>query len=301
MQYTITISQTKAIEWELNAQQALLFAFIYEVPSWAKPVRIDGGIFYALSKAKIIEELPLLTEKPDTAYRLLKQLEAAGVIELSHTAGITLVRLTDKGRGWNRKEDGSEKYPNQAQKASEKNPSEVGKKSEVGRKKIRGRSEKNPTNHDTSHVTSQETSQYCSAAADEIADELIAAAEQAKRSARKATLDLSAFPEQPSPQVWADYLQHRKTKRAAVTQTVINTLAKELAIAAAAGWSVDDALAEAMAAGWQGLKAAWLMNRSMGSQARPAGRMSRQAAIEENNRQAGAEFVAEIMGVADAR
>lgn len=160
MQFTITMNQVKALEWGLNAPQALLFAFVYECPSWCRPTKTEKGIFYALSKAKIIEELPLLTDKPDTAYRLLKQLEAAGVIELSHTAGITLVRLTDKGREWNRKVDGSEKYPRSGGVASEKNPSRVGKKSEVGRKNFREGSEKSPTNQDTSNqVTNQETNQ----------------------------------------------------------------------------------------------------------------------------------------------
>lgn len=140
MQYNLTISQTKALEWGLNAQQALLFAFVYECPSWTNPVSTEDGVFFALSKAKIIEELPLLTNKPDTAYRLLKNLEEAGVIELSHTSSITLVRLTAKGKEWNRNMDGSEKFP-----------SEVGKKSEVGRKNFRGGSEKFPTNHDTSN------------------------------------------------------------------------------------------------------------------------------------------------------
>ena len=102
-----------------------------------------------------------------------------------------------------------------------------------------------------------------------------------------AQLDLSGFPEQPSTQVWADYLKHRKAKRAAVSQTVINALAKELSLAAAAGWTVDDALAEAMAAGWHGLKAAWLINRTTGRQ----GVMSKQSQIEARNRQAAEEFV----------
>lgn len=103
MQFTITINQVKALEWGLNSQQALLFAFIYGCPSWTKPVKTDDGIFFALSKAKIIEELPLLTDKPDTAYRMLKALEEAGLIELSSTSNITLFRLTDKAVEWNQK------------------------------------------------------------------------------------------------------------------------------------------------------------------------------------------------------
>ena len=150
MQFTITINQVKALEWGLNAQQSLLFAFIYECPSWANPIKTDAGIFYALSKAKIVAELPLLTGKPDTAYRMLKALEVAGLIELSSTASITLFRLTDKAKEWNRKVDGSEKYPTpnkhkgrkNIRSTSEKSPSKVGKISEPG-------SEKSPTNQVT--------------------------------------------------------------------------------------------------------------------------------------------------------
>lgn len=164
MQFTVTINQAKALEWGLNAQQALLFAFVYECPSWAKLVKTDKGDFYALSKAKIVEELPLLTDKPDTAYRLLKAIAGAGLINLSSTNNITLVQLTAKGKEWNKKLDGSEKYPTKQEKVgkksdpsprkkiragSEKSPSKVGKKSDPG-------SEKSPTNQDT---TNQDTNQ----------------------------------------------------------------------------------------------------------------------------------------------
>ncbi|MEX5606845.1 phage replication protein [Pseudomonas protegens] len=161
MQFTVTINQVKALEWGLNSQQALLFAFIYGCPSWTKPVKTDDGIFFALSKAKIIEELPLLTDKPDTAYRMLKALDEAGLIELSSTSNITLFRLTEKAVEWNQKLDGSEKYPTPAENkgrkkirsTSDKSPSKVGKKSEQG-------SEKYPTNQDTNHQgTNQDTSQ----------------------------------------------------------------------------------------------------------------------------------------------
>ncbi|MDX1466236.1 MAG: hypothetical protein R3215_11095 [Halomonas sp.] len=140
MQYTININQAKAKEWGLNSQQAMLFAFVYECPSWCNAVTQDGVVFFALSKLKIIEELPLLTDKPDTAYRMLKALRDKGLIELSSTNAITLVRLTDKARTWNQKEDGSEKYPGR-----------VGKKSDLGRINLRDGSEKNPTNHDTNN------------------------------------------------------------------------------------------------------------------------------------------------------
>lgn len=166
MQFTVTINQVKALEWGLNAQQALLFAFVYGCPSWTKAVKTDDGIYFALSKAKIVEELPLLTDRPDTAYRLLKALDAAGLIELSSNANITLFRLTAKAAEWNQKVDGSEKYPTppeskgrkKIRSTSEKSPSKVGKKSEQG-------SEKSPTNQDTNNQdTNQGTSQDLQAA-----------------------------------------------------------------------------------------------------------------------------------------
>lgn len=160
MQFTLSINQVKSLEWGLNSQQALLFAFVYSCPSWTTPVKTENGIFFALSKAKIVEELPLLTDKPDTAYRMLKALEEAGLIDLSSTANITLFRLTKKAAEWNKKEDGSEKYPTtptskgrkNIRSTSDKSPSKVGKKSEQG-------SDKSPTNQDTSNQdTNQDTS-----------------------------------------------------------------------------------------------------------------------------------------------
>lgn len=181
MQLTISINQAFAIDWGLNPQQALLFAFVYTVPSWANPVETQDGVFYALSKQKITEELPILTDKPDTAYRLLRQLEKSGLVELSSTSKITLVRLTEKAMSWNKKTDGTpiRRGAKQARKnirANHGNKSEVGNKSDVGRKNIRAeigkiselRSEKNPTNQYTNNqsTNNQDTSNTLAQAAD---------------------------------------------------------------------------------------------------------------------------------------
>ncbi|MCF1610069.1 hypothetical protein LQ759_09265 [Serratia marcescens] len=115
---------------------------------------------------------------------------------------------------------------------------------------------------------------------------------RARNTAKKSALDFSQFPTQPSPDVWADYVQHRKAKRAPISQTVLNLLAKELAIAVNAGWTVDGALAEAMAAGWQGLKAEWLLNRNGNPNGRaPPVRLNRQEALEARNAQIIDDFV----------
>lgn len=146
MQFTVLINQTKALEWGMSAQQAMLFAFIYQVPSWARPVVLGEKTFYAISKAKIVEELPLLTDRPDTAYRILKALEVIEVIDLSSTSKITLIRITEKGRQWNR---------------SEISPSMVGKSSEV-------RSENLPTNQITSNQITSNQELSCHQQAEDV-------------------------------------------------------------------------------------------------------------------------------------
>lgn len=75
-------------------------------------------------------------------------------------------------------------------------------------------------------------------------------------------LDLSVLPDRLSTAVWRDWQRHRRSKRAPVTtQTVVDQMAKELKRAEALGIHPDQALAETMAAGWQGVKADWLAKR----------------------------------------
>lgn len=139
MQFFVGINQLKSLEWGLNLQQAALFAFLYEVPSWAECQTIDGVAYWRIAKSKIIAELPILTDKRDTVYRHMKALEDAGLIEKIQNGDITLIRVTKKGAEWN-KSEGSEKNPRGRIKSegSEKNPATPGKKSDTP-------SEKNPT------------------------------------------------------------------------------------------------------------------------------------------------------------
>lgn len=215
MQFTITINQVKALEWGLNSQQALLFAFIYGCPSWTKPVETDDGVFFALSKAKITEELPLLTDKPDTAYRMLKALEEAGLIQLSSTSNITLFRLTEKAAEWNQKVDGSEKYPTPPRPAvrrkirstPDETPGKIGKKSDPG-------SEKNPTNQDTNHQdTNQGTSQDLQGGPDKPARNLVLVVDRTDTPRVEIPADMPGPKDQSCKtfKVWANYaMAYRK-------------------------------------------------------------------------------------------
>jgi uncharacterized protein YdaU (DUF1376 family) len=64
-----------------------------------------------------------------------------------------------------------------------------------------------------------------------------------------------ACPPDVSPQVWADWLQLRKTKKASVTETVIKGARSE---AAKLGWDLERFLVEWCTRGSQGLKAEWV-------------------------------------------
>lgn len=78
-------------------------------------------------------------------------------------------------------------------------------------------------------------------------------------------LDFSSWPNLPSPQIFDDWVQVRKAKKAAITQTAIDRIGKQLHKAVAAGWSVDDALSQAVASGWTGFDATWLKGSPNGA------------------------------------
>lgn len=64
-----------------------------------------------------------------------------------------------------------------------------------------------------------------------------------------------AKPDGVSQQTWSDWLQLRKTLKAAVTQTAIDGIAREATLA---GYTLEQALVICCANGWRGFKAAWV-------------------------------------------
>lgn len=97
------------------------------------------------------------------------------------------------------------------------------------------------------------------------------------------------WPVNPSPEVWADYLQHRKAIKAPLTQTAANRLGAEAHKAQAAGFSVDDFLAECMLRGWRGGKADWLtrgllQDQQGGGQAARGGKFDPNAFLERRRK-----------------
>lgn len=64
-----------------------------------------------------------------------------------------------------------------------------------------------------------------------------------------------AKPDGVDADVWSDFCAHRVRKKSDITETAIRSIAKQAELA---GWSMNDALAESVARGWVGFKAAWV-------------------------------------------
>lgn len=75
----------------------------------------------------------------------------------------------------------------------------------------------------------------------------------------KKDLDLSGFKQQPSERVWFDYLEHRKHRRAPLTQSALNTIIKHVNICIDRGLSTDEVLSTCMSRGWTGFESDWVI------------------------------------------
>ncbi len=117
MRYTTYINNVKASEWGLTLQQAYVFSFLYELPSWANHITIKNEVYYFAYRGKACKEIPLITDKPDTMYRYYKQLEHKGLVRFIKIEGKDYVSITNIGKQWNGK------YSEQ----SENNNSKLGK------------------------------------------------------------------------------------------------------------------------------------------------------------------------------
>ncbi len=82
-----------------------------------------------------------------------------------------------------------------------------------------------------------------------------------KGDARGGKKQTATKPDDVTDDTWRDYVTHRKAKRAPVTDTAINRTRTE---AAKIGWTLEQALIEQCAQGWQGFKADWVNNRQNG-------------------------------------
>ncbi len=126
MKYTILINQVKALEFGLNVNQCLILDLINHAQTWAEPNVINGDVFYWTSRHHIVNELPILALKPDTAYRHFRSLDALGLIEYRKIGQKDVCRLTRLGKQYTTSSAG-DNLPN-----PEMDPSKLGNESGTG-------------------------------------------------------------------------------------------------------------------------------------------------------------------------
>ena len=136
MRFNTSINNVKCLEWGINANQGALFDLLYQASSWANTVILDNEVYYHVSRNLVIEELPLYYNKPDTVYRSFGDLHDRGLIVYRKDGKKDLMKLTEKGKEWNKKLGNK----------SEKKP-KFGNESEKTRNEIRKNSDSNPTNN----------------------------------------------------------------------------------------------------------------------------------------------------------
>ena len=150
MRYTISIDQTHSIEWGLSLSEAALFSFIYSLPSWAEQIHTKGETWFFASRNKAIDEMPIITDKADTIYRLYKSLQLKGIIRWEKFGEKDCIMITEKGKNWN------------------SSKTDLGNKSDLTRKNIRNKSENNPTynsiknnNTNNNNISFKNSKEFC--------------------------------------------------------------------------------------------------------------------------------------------
>ena len=78
------------------------------------------------------------------------------------------------------------------------------------------------------------------------------------KTQKKATI--VATPIGVSDSVWQEFIAHRKSKKARVTQLVLDGIQEQARIA---GWSLEDALKETIVRNWQSFKADWVKDENL--------------------------------------
>lgn len=226
MKYTVTINQNRSVEWKLTASEAIVFSWLYELPSWADKLVLNNETYYFGSRTIACKELPIITDKVDTMYRLYKSLEKKGLISIVILQKKDYIAITEKGKNWH--------YDSEL-------PSD-GKKSEETRNKIPENSEKNPTYKYTNDKDINDKQK-------ETIDKSIA---KKDFDFKQALLDLGI-----DKDVVNDWLVIRKRKNAVNSERSFNAIKKQIELS---GKSANECITLSVERCWQGFNAEWIEN-----------------------------------------
>lgn len=97
--------------------------------------------------------------------------------------------------------------------------------------------------------------------ADARPEERRAETEQSKTKKKNNATTTVSKPDDIEQQIWQDFLDLRRQKKAKLTITAWDRIRKELDKGKAQGYTPNDMMAEAIASGWQAFKLDWYLNR----------------------------------------
>lgn len=146
MKYNWNINYVKCLEYRLNLSEWAVVDLLWHLPTWAEWKEIEWEIYFYLSTKKMTEELPVISDKPNTFLKLLCSLKSKDLVNHKIIWNKGYYKLTDKWKSFFVKLFDSE------DEGMEKNPYKCGKKSILC-------VEKNPYNNNTSNnITSNNSS-----------------------------------------------------------------------------------------------------------------------------------------------
>jgi len=118
------------MEWWLNLQQWAVLSIFTTLSTWAEWKVIDSEIYYYFSAKKIIEEIPMITDKKDTILKIVKTLKDKKLIEhIIHKnkwyyriSPLWKTYISDKNNNLSGIENNPHKYRNKSIPSVEINP-----------------------------------------------------------------------------------------------------------------------------------------------------------------------------------
>ncbi|ARU06159.1 hypothetical protein CCO03_17075 [Comamonas serinivorans] len=147
----------------------------------------------------------------------------------------------------------------------------------------------------TSEVAPPATSEIAPPATSEVArNPPLKSPTEIPKGRTQARADTPTCPDGVTEQTWADWLQLRKTKKAVVTATVLDSARRE---AEKAGMSLDAFLREWCLRGSQGLKADWLLADRQRSSSATTGETAYQRSMRERMQEVAPSIARKAPGV----
>lgn len=101
MRIFITIDQVLTHKWKLTLSEAVLFSWLTDLSQWADGISVKGEPYFHATYRKAVQDLPSVSEKVDTIYRIYKKLEKEhGLIRITMIGNNPYVAITKKGKAW---------------------------------------------------------------------------------------------------------------------------------------------------------------------------------------------------------